>query len=627
MRDAPFVGDRKPTPPTGEALGRAISGASSERRSRYAWRALGAGLFVSLYLVVGVFDHELWPPIEQAVSGVTWEMYTHGEIAVPKINGIPYLEKPPLAYALSWLSCRVGGLSAGFVRLPAALCGLLSLAVLFWICQSLYGERVAWISTYLCATTFTFYDMMHRASSDSVALCFIMLCFALFLRTLKAESSDTLSSADDPAPGFLGRGEEGRAALRETGEKPLPGKAGSGRSGAASGEAQPRRKARWLQDLPFCLALAASFYAKNFYTFLIVVPPVTVFLLMTRQFRRLFEIGAATAALLALVVGPWCYALYTKGGFEYLRIVFFDNTLGRFFTFRDTSSLNIKELNDAFRNEKTRPPFGVARWVSADTLPWSLVYVAALWNLFLGREVSERRLFLKIAFLAIPVSLSISASRQMTYFLPIVFVLSLMAAEFFHDLFTKSPAFPRAGRQLVAVNLAVVGVAFVLAPLCAGLVLHDRLLVWLFAPNLLAAGTLFVLLKGRWHEDVALWACGAAIACSALFTLAFVIPPIDELRSWRPFFDEVRPELEGRRLFTPLVNDRRLPAMNFYWNRRLETLKDNDRIPLLLASPEKVGIVVSVDDYNEQKDRLSGIPYRAIRASKGADLFVFLENP
>jgi hypothetical protein len=206
-------------------------------------------------------------------------------------------------------------------------------------------------------------------------------------------------------------------------------------------------------------------------------------------------------------------------------------------------------------------------------------------------------------------------------------VLSLMAAEFFHDLFTKSPAFPRAGRQLVAVNLAVVGVAFVLAPLCAGLVLHDRLLVWLFAPNLLAAGTLFVLLKGRWHEDVALWACGAAIACSALFTLAFVIPPIDELRSWRPFFDEVRPELEGRRLFTPLVNDRRLPAMNFYWNRRLETLKDNDRIPLLLASPEKVGIVVSVDDYNEQKDRLSGIPYRAIRASKGADLFVFLENP
>jgi 4-amino-4-deoxy-L-arabinose transferase-like glycosyltransferase len=521
-------------------------------------------------------------------------------------------------------------MSAGFVRLPAALCGLLSLAVLFWISRRLYGEPVAWIATCLCATTFTFYDMMHRASSDSLALLFIFLCFALFLRTLDREPSDSAPHADERSPSSTGRAELAHASHGQalaSFEKRLS--EGSRRDSSEPGPPITRRpgaKYRWLQDLPFCLALAASFYAKNFYTFLIVVPPVTVFLLMTRQFRRLIGIGITAAIALALLVGPWCYVLYAKGGLEYLRIVFFDNTLGRFFTFRDTSSLNIGELNDAFRTQKSRPPFGVARWVSADMLPWPLISLGALWELFRRRATCERRLFLKIAFVAIIASLSLSSSTQMTYFLPIVFVLSLVSAEFFHDLLLAPGPRSIRKRQLVAVNLAVVVIGFALAPLCAGLLLRNRSLTLLVAPNLVALAALAVALRGRWLEDRALWLCGVFIACSALLMLNVAIPSIDELRSWRPFFDQTRSEIKGRRIFTSLLNDRRLPAMNFYWDRRLEIVEDPDQVPLLLASPEKVGVVVAVNDYSEQKDRLAKIPHRAMRASKGADLFVLLEN-
>jgi 4-amino-4-deoxy-L-arabinose transferase-like glycosyltransferase len=616
MVDARLAADRNPDP--GQERVREMSFGRGEARHRRAvWRAVGAGLLVALYLLVGVFDHELWPPIEQAVAGVTWEMYTHDEIAIPRINGIPYLEKPPLAYGLSWLCCRIAGhLSAGLVRLPAALSGLLSLAVLFWISRRLYGEAVAWISTGMCASTFTFYDMMHRASSDSVALLFIFLCFALFLHTLEGD----LSRAARASTG--GQGQEKHPAENAPSDE-LGG--GADRTGPPS-KGRTGTGVRWSQDLPFCLVLAASFYAKNFYTFLIVVPPVTVFLLMTRQFRRLLGIGITTAIALALLVGPWCYALHAKGGMEYLRIVFFDNTLGRFFTFRDTTSFHIGDLNDAFRTEKPRPPFGVARWVGADMLPWPLIFVSALWTLFRGRERNERRLFLKIAFVAIIVSLSLSSSSQMTYFLPIVFVLSLVSAEFFHDLLAQGRIASR-GWQLAAANLAAVVVAFALAPLCAGLLLHSRLLTLLVAPNLVAVVALLIAFKGRWLDDQALRFCGVFIACSALLTLAFAVPLIDALRSWRPFFDQTRSEIDGRRTFTSLVNDRRLPAMNFYWDRRLELVEDPEQIPPLLASPEKVAIVVAVGDYSEQKDRLAKIPHRAIRASRGADLFVLLENP
>ena len=56
------------------------------------WRAGHLLVIIALYLGVGVFDHDLWPPTEHTVAGVTWQMARTGEIAVPRINELPYLE-------------------------------------------------------------------------------------------------------------------------------------------------------------------------------------------------------------------------------------------------------------------------------------------------------------------------------------------------------------------------------------------------------------------------------------------------------------------------------------------------------------------------------------------------------
>ena len=47
------------------------------------WRWWLLALVVALYLGVGVFDHELWPPGEQAMAGVTWSMLHDGDLVVP----------------------------------------------------------------------------------------------------------------------------------------------------------------------------------------------------------------------------------------------------------------------------------------------------------------------------------------------------------------------------------------------------------------------------------------------------------------------------------------------------------------------------------------------------------------
>jgi len=56
------------------------------------------------------------------------------------------------------------------------------------------------------------------------------------------------------------------------------------------------------------------------------------------------------------------------------------------------------------------------------------------------------------------------------------------------------------------------------------------------------------------------------------------IPRIDELCSWRKFFEEVRAQALDREVWTTVQDDRRLPAMNFYLGRPL-------RIRQLKAKP------------------------------------------
>jgi 4-amino-4-deoxy-L-arabinose transferase-like glycosyltransferase len=109
------------------------------------WRwALLAVLLMGAYFAVGVFDHDVWAPTEPAVAGVVWEMYAHDDLAVPRINGLPYLEKPPLYYWAAWACCKVGGrISAGLLRLPAVMFGVLCLFLAFWAARARYGAAAA----------------------------------------------------------------------------------------------------------------------------------------------------------------------------------------------------------------------------------------------------------------------------------------------------------------------------------------------------------------------------------------------------------------------------------------------------------------------------------------------------
>jgi 4-amino-4-deoxy-L-arabinose transferase-like glycosyltransferase len=541
------------------------------------WRAGYLLVIVALYLGVGVFDHDFWPPVEHTVAGVTWQMARTGELAIPRINGLPYLEKPPLAYALSMFSCRIAGrLTPGFVRLPATVAGLLTLGLLFWTGRRLYGEAVAWLVTLLCATSFSFYAFAHRASTDGIALLFVAACFALFLCTL-----------DDPRVGT--------PALRSAGAT----------------------------DLALAVTLAASFFVKNLFTFLIVLPPVVLFLLFTRQLRRLAMFLLLTALAFVVLVGPWVAILFARGGSQFLRIVFFDNTLGRFLTISDWKSLDLGPLNDAFYIHKGRTVRVAFDALVSHMLPWLPIYLASLWALVRDwRRWDEPTLFLTIALACIMLAVSLSASKVGSYYLPVAFVLPLIAGDLLAKALTQADSASAWRWWIVHANLGLVVAGAVAAPVIAGIWLEVNTLPWLVLPGLAGAVLLWVRFR-RYRETLAPLAVCLVALCATL-TLLIAMPYIDELRSWRPFFEEVRVHAFDREVWTTVLDDRRLPAMNFYLDRPLRVLGRPDNVAGLMRSGRKVGVLLWQDQYDAQEGLLASIPHQLLRCRNPRYPFAFV---
>jgi len=422
----------------------------------------------------------------------------------------------------------------------------------------------------LCGTSGAFYVITHRAFADGVSLFFAFLCFALFVNSLEAAAS--------------------------------------------------RRN-----DLLLAVVLALSFYAKNFFVVLVVAPAIVVFLVFARQWRRLLVIAASGVGSFVLLVVPWCVALYRRGGLEYLRIVFYDNTLGRFLTLPGGLRPDVKFYGNVFDAQRGVSRLEFVPALGLHALPWIGIVACAVWVLF--REAGgPRRWFLRTAFVSVLAVVTFSSSRAMTYYLPIVPVCFLIVGEFFHDLRDASGR-PRVWqRRIVAANLVAVALVWVLAPIAVAVVLEVPPAAWITGPALLAAIVLAWRSRGSWTapRTAVAWIVFSTVMMTV--TLAVAVPRIDDERSMRPFFDEVQRASEGRELWTGFVDDRWLPLANFYLNRRLPILYEPTDTAAILEGDAPAAVLMHTREYRQQESRLAGLSRTTIFCEEGSRPLVLVAN-
>lgn len=110
---------------------------------------------------------------------------------LPQLNGEPRIQKPPLAYWLAAVAYQVGGVSEAVGRVPFALCGVATLALVFIATRQFFGELAAICGTLALFGSYLFFRFMRLAETDApAAMCVTAAMLALW-RAVDAERHDS----------------------------------------------------------------------------------------------------------------------------------------------------------------------------------------------------------------------------------------------------------------------------------------------------------------------------------------------------------------------------------------------------------------------------------------------------
>ena len=278
-------------------------------------------ILLAVFCAFGLFDHGLWSANDTREGAMIAEMARGGSWTLPHLNGVPYLEKPPLLHWTGAVFCRLfGTVNEGLVRLPSALFGFGSLLLIWRFGCELGRERAGLIAASLCATTQLMFEYSRIVLTDVALTFMVLLSLWLFWRAYTATT---------------------------------------GRRG-------------WYAAMLIVTAL--SFYAKG------LLGPgfvwVAVGSLWRRAWRLLFSLALAFLPILALLLAPWVLGLWHEGGRDYLVGIFWDNQFGRFLNFSDPTL-----PHDPFRVHK-EPLYYYLKSTPLRLLPWTLLVLAALWRWF-----------------------------------------------------------------------------------------------------------------------------------------------------------------------------------------------------------------------------------------------------
>jgi len=134
-----------------------------------------AGLCL-LVSFVGVVDRDLWTPDEPRDAAISLEMSDTGKMIVPHLAGEPFVEKPPLYFAVAAgfvkaIGSRVG--SIGAIRLSTAAWGICTLIAMFFLVRRLLGPEIALVAVLIMATMEGFVENMHWIRVDAALAFFV----------------------------------------------------------------------------------------------------------------------------------------------------------------------------------------------------------------------------------------------------------------------------------------------------------------------------------------------------------------------------------------------------------------------------------------------------------------------
>ncbi len=318
-------------------------------------------------------NHQLQGSTEPRVAGIAMEMHLDNDWVVPKLNGQPFLEKPPLSLWLDAGAIQLFGATPLAVRLASAFAGLFSLMLLYTLLRKL-GRPVliAWAAAILMATTASYWSNARQVGEDALLSLGVTLALLAFFHASRQQA------------------EQRHLAL------------GS-----------------WLL---FASGIMIATLSKGVLG--LALPGVVIFAYLVGEsiLEKRFALSDWLRPALFTLVGLiplliWLGLLYQRGGLQMLGDVLWANSVGRFSgSFEDAGHFEpfyyyLVKLPQAF-------------------LPWNLLVYFGLWH-FRKTLLSNRHLlFFSLWFLAQFTLLTIASSKRMVYLMSLTPAAAVIAAEY-----------------------------------------------------------------------------------------------------------------------------------------------------------------------------------------------------
>jgi 4-amino-4-deoxy-L-arabinose transferase-like glycosyltransferase len=136
-------------------------------------------LAVALWFVL-LGSRPLFRPDEGRYAEIPREMVASGDWLVPRLNGLVYVEKPPLQYWLTAASYQILGIGNASARLVTGLAAALGIAVIGWAAGRLWGRETAAVACALCASAPLYFLVGQQLTLDMLFTFFLTCALGAF---------------------------------------------------------------------------------------------------------------------------------------------------------------------------------------------------------------------------------------------------------------------------------------------------------------------------------------------------------------------------------------------------------------------------------------------------------------
>ncbi len=309
----------------------------------------------------------LFDPDEGRYAEIPREMLAGGDWVIPRLNGIVYLEKPPLQYWATALAYGLFGVHEWSARLWTALCGLAGVSLAAWLGMRLYGRTAGLLAALVLAGS-GYYFLLTRVLTLDMGLSFALQLALTGLVLLVA-----------------GEGNGAR-------------------------EARATRLAPWL----LALGVALAFLTKGLVGILIPAAVAGLYVLLRRDWALVLRARPWwTLLALLLLAGPWVTLAAARNS-EFLQFFFVHEHFQRFLT----------RVHDRYE-----PDWYFIPVLLVGFLPWTTLLPGILAHSWRALRAGDRATWMLALWVVFIFGFfSLSQSKLIPYIVPLFPALALLAA-------------------------------------------------------------------------------------------------------------------------------------------------------------------------------------------------------